>query len=188
MIMMIANHGGGCCGISHIFNMSEGPAYSVAEVLPLEEAWKNHAKAYRGGTYDGPSYSSFILNEEGSRAAYESYLKSHGVPFSEKDNDDTLQDRVKLHATNALTGQGRFIWVTRPKETYGDRLKGFIEHIQEVRNSGMIEVTLISYQLSWRKFLEDLGFKEVNSFINSNSNNKVTVFHFNYGPKNGEGK
>lgn len=41
------------------------------------------------------------------------------------------------------------------------------------------EIVLASYQLSdWREAVEAVGFKEVFSFINSNSDNRCHVFYF----------
>jgi hypothetical protein len=82
-------------------------------------------------------------------------------------------------------------WHARPEESAGDRLKALIRCIthgdpgsiySSGRTRGCIEVTLIDSQLlNWGEFLEGLGFKKVNSFINSNSHRRVHVLHLNTG-------
>lgn len=48
--------------------------------------------------------------------------------------------------------------------------------------SCLVEAVLVSAQLRiWQKALEQIGFKKVNEFHNSNSGNVCHVFHFNHG-------
>jgi hypothetical protein len=74
----------------------------------------------------------------------------------------------------------------RPKETYLERFKAYLEYLKEERPSGLVEVTMTGCQLDyrgWQKVLEDHGFKEVTKFYNSNSGDHVYVFHLVYGPQ-----
>lgn len=71
----------------------------------------------------------------------------------------------------------------RPRETYGQRFDEYIRYIKEKRPAGLIEVTLLEYQLGdgWRSYLDKHGFKQVSEFFNSNSYDTVYVFHLVYG-------
>lgn len=92
----------------------------------------------------------------------------------------------------ALSEEG----TTFPAGTYKERLGHYIEWQKARQPSGLIEVTThsASYHVSggktttqtewWREELEKIGFKEVTSFVNSNSFRTVTVWHYAYGPAN----
>lgn len=67
-----------------------------------------------------------------------------------------------------------------PKQTAVERLDEIIERITDNRANGIIEAVLVSEQLPyWQKTLEERGFKIVNAHLNSNSSNRLSVFHLN---------
>lgn len=69
-----------------------------------------------------------------------------------------------------------------PEEDVVDRFKRLIEFCKKRRPKGAIDVTLVkSQQKEWLPLLEEYGFKEVASFINSNSSNRVYVYYLTYG-------
>jgi hypothetical protein len=101
------------------------------------------------------------------------------------------KDTVKLD-DNGTTERIRYIRqyphmsqiydVNRPKETAKERLIGYIKHVTDFRRRGIIEVVLAGSQIDvWRATLEELGFKEVNRHINSNSGRMLFIFHLNTG-------
>lgn len=82
-----------------------------------------------------------------------------------------------------------------PKETYEERLVRFIEFCKRRRPRHMIEAVLANYVTTylinggyetrrqdevWGPVLEKYGFKPVTTFENSNTRNKVTVYHLVY--------
>lgn len=69
-----------------------------------------------------------------------------------------------------------------PAETRVERLDRFIEFVKKRRPSHIIEAVLANtasefWQKAWVPVLEERGFKEVTSALNSNSDNVVTVYH-----------
>lgn len=65
-----------------------------------------------------------------------------------------------------------------PSETGGERFDRIVEFIKTHRPQGVIEVVLAYYQLpSWQDFLFERGFKLVTKCKNSNSGNKIFIYH-----------
>lgn len=64
-----------------------------------------------------------------------------------------------------------------PKESYEERLKRFIAFIKKHRSHGIIEVVLNVTQTAWIPILKELDFKKVSWGKNSNTANKITVYH-----------
>lgn len=80
-----------------------------------------------------------------------------------------------------------FCWEALPEQTYKARLVAYIDFLKRVRPSGAVEVTLTADQVggfyNWGPVIEELGFKKVVEFWNSNSSNKVFVYYLVYGGK-----
>lgn len=79
-----------------------------------------------------------------------------------------------------------FCWEALPQQTNKERLIAYIDFLKRERPSGAIELTLLPEQLDiygWRPVIEELGFKKVVEFWNSNSGNKVFVYYLVYGGK-----
>jgi len=70
---------------------------------------------------------------------------------------------------------------TVPAEPLKDRLKRLVEFIDDIRPNGILEVVLavgpFRDQSKWNGPLLDLGFKVVNECHNSNSLNRIRVYH-----------
>jgi len=83
-----------------------------------------------------------------------------------------------------------------PAETYLERLDRYLAFLDAERPAGIVEITLADERMPdycedcgcncwseqtrlWRQPLEERGFKEVNNCLNSNSGNRVYVFHRN---------
>lgn len=83
--------------------------------------------------------------------------------------------------------QKPFFHESAPREPAIDRVKRYIDYLKRRRPKGMVEVTLFTTtsgtygQQDWFPVLEELGFKDVTQFKNSNSGNIVHVFHLVYG-------
>lgn len=82
----------------------------------------------------------------------------------------------------------RFFFPGAPVETPVERLDRYLEYLRKYRPRGIVEVCLaddedddIAYRQTplWRPVLEERGFREVNNCMNSNSGNRVFVFHKN---------
>lgn len=82
----------------------------------------------------------------------------------------------------------RFFHLKAPQETAKERLKRYLDFCDEFRPFGIIEVVLssdkyycnnggVSQVDTWRKTLEKEGFKEVSNCYNSNSGERIYVFH-----------
>lgn len=72
----------------------------------------------------------------------------------------------------------------RPSETLAERFKALVEYQTTRQQKGILEIVLIGSQLTrWRKIVEEVGFKETVSGMNTNSLNICTVFHYVYEPK-----
>lgn len=79
-------------------------------------------------------------------------------------------------------GGKRFFHEAAPKETKGERLDRYIKFVKDNRPKNIIEIVLAGYQkATWEGFLTERGFKIVNEHKNSNSGNRIYVFHLNVG-------
>lgn len=96
------------------------------------------------------------------------------------DDEDQCGERVNSRLS--------FFNEDAPEETYVERLDRLIAFCRSERPQGIIEITLaVSPDLdryydqvtAWQPYLEARGFREVNSCMNSNSDNRVYVFHLN---------
>ncbi len=106
-------------------------------------------------------------------------------PYS---RDEIVQAKRKTRVSDDTDYHGRtvtksfnFHTEARPQETAEERLRAAVAFIKEKRPAGLIEVTMVKCQMGlWGKLLEELGFKEVSSFINSNTDTTVKVLHLAY--------
>ena len=79
-------------------------------------------------------------------------------------------------------GQRSFFTDAAPHENREARLRRFVDFVAKWRPSHLIEINLNMSetwigQRCWLPVLEDLGFKKVSEFKNSNSSYQVGVFH-----------
>lgn len=77
-------------------------------------------------------------------------------------------------------GKCDFFNLAAPKETYEERFKRFVSFIKEHRSHHLIEVTTNIFQRKWYPILEELGFKVVTKFNNSNTGSTIIVHHLVY--------
>lgn len=78
----------------------------------------------------------------------------------------------------------RFYWKSRPVETGLTRFKVYLEYCKKHRPNGIVEVVFADFQIEdtkWEQVLYDHGFKKVNSCLNSNSGNRIHIYHLNMG-------
>jgi hypothetical protein len=153
-------HGGHCCGITHIYGFpDEGPNTKCSEVKYLEgEEWNQQLglKVYPDGT---GGYKA-MLNYP-SRANYINYSRPA----------ETAGERLKAVIQTICTP---YDWENRYKHNNGER---YIN-----RYAGIIEIVLTPrMNMTWEKFVTELGFKKVNEHMNSNSGNVLHVYHLNTG-------
>lgn len=89
-------------------------------------------------------------------------------------------------ATNAAIARLCMTNVDLPQEPGRDRLKRYVDYAVKAWPGHLLEVAIVvknaphlaySSQKAWIPILEDLGFKKVNEFKNSNTTNTVGVFH-----------
>lgn len=147
-----SKHGGSCCGMTHISGI--GNAWStIAPTALLAERVPDTAAKWFARVDRTPALS---------------------LRYNEAYPQQTAEDRVAEMIGRITDG---IPWGFDPEIMTGQRPKG------------IIEIVLVDNQLdagkdhgySWREALAKLGFKEVNSGKNSNSGNRIHVFHFNTG-------
>ena len=96
---------------------------------------------------------------------------------------DGIQQQDILY--NTTSTKDRFFSDAAPCEKRHERLDRYINFVKKWRPKHIIEVTLAEgpgySQKKWFPVLEERGFKRVNSCLNSNSGNRVYVYHLNVG-------
>jgi hypothetical protein len=115
-----------------------------------------------------------------------------GVVYSDGTVGMLVSALDEIGANNAdahgsiVSSKDRFFHEAAPSETSLARLDRYIEYCDRRRPNGIIEITLASARWEtpkqtdvWPPFLEERGFKLVNSCQNSNSGNRVFVYHRN---------
>lgn len=76
---------------------------------------------------------------------------------------------------------------TKIGHTYEQQCRLAIATCKHQRGSGLMEAILKDNQKKdWHDILESEGFKLVNDFVNSNTHNRLWVYHYVYGASNGE--
>ncbi len=116
--------------------------------------------------------------------------------FNMGNGPDRLQPAICAVTDKAVDGTLTSIGLAwykdaRPEETGLERLKVYIEFYKSMRSSGILEVVIQTPnstawgngQGDWIPVLEKLGFKEVNAWTNSNTDNCLHVFNLNIGEK-----
>lgn len=146
--MHIKNHGGSCCGMKTL---------------------------YLGGT-PSPTWSC---------TAY----PAQQPPITPMPSNPTELDAAQFHTRYYIrANQDAGYWhrpFGRAAEYAGARAQSLLDFWNQKVKSGILEVVVISNERNngtsqiegWRPWLEEQGFKEVSSCYNSNSYNRVHVFH-----------
>lgn len=78
---------------------------------------------------------------------------------------------------NVVSCNDRFFHWSAPQESYLERLKRYIRYVEHYRPKHLIEVTINKHQIAWKPVLEELGFKQVNEWVNSNTNCTIYELH-----------
>lgn len=94
--------------------------------------------------------------------------------------------RLNDASGDSVQSDWNFCWEALPQQTYKERLVAYIDFLKKARPSGLIEVSLTPIQLvlyGWAPVLDELGFKKMCEFWNSNSAEKISVFFLVYGGK-----
>ena len=94
---------------------------------------------------------------------------------------------VKFDSQGNVIGSMQFFADEAPAETALERFKRLVDNWKKRTPKGILEAVLadnsrytdIGMQQSshWRKHLEKANFKEISCCLNSNSSNRITVFH-----------
>lgn len=88
---------------------------------------------------------------------------------------------VTYATTNTTT---RFFTDAAPEETKLKRLDRYLAFVKKKRPQHMVEIVLAEgthcSQKKWVPIIEERGFKKVSEFLNSNSENVCSVYHFVY--------
>lgn len=72
-----------------------------------------------------------------------------------------------------------------PRHTGEAQFKLAVQNCRNSRAAGMIEIVLKrSQENQWKKIITEAGFEKVAEFTNSNTNNKLRVYHYYYGTSN----
>lgn len=94
--------------------------------------------------------------------------------------------KTAKESTDAATARRMMSNVNLPQESATDRLKRYVDYAVKAWPGHLLEVAIVvknaphlvySSQKAWVPILEDMGFKKVNEFKNSNTANTVGVFH-----------
>ena len=106
----------------------------------------------------------------------------YGLGYHPSEIVERKRKTKKLPSESAqyLSSPRSFFYEAAPEETKGERLDRLLEFLDEKRPLGICEIILANWQLvGWRDFIKARGFVEVNKCINSNSLNRIHVFHRN---------
>lgn len=129
--MILAFHGGKCCGVKTIHGLGYHPGSE-----PGEEGWTEER-------FESPKLSN---------------------------------DKHGQHVQSDLS----FFTDADPQESYLARFDRLLAFNDKERPYGVVEVTTTSsagQTLRWKPFLVERGFKAVTECYNSNSGNRVTIWH-----------
>lgn len=100
-----------------------------------------------------------------------------------------IEDYIRIRKCNRdsngdhVGSDGRFFHATAPAETGVERLDRYLRYCDQRRPGGVIEIVLADYEwlppfnAQWWPLLEERGFTKTAEFKNSNSGNKVTIYH-----------
>lgn len=151
MTVRMQYHGGGCCGVTHLYlGETAGPKSRVSASKKFD--YKKLAETAV------PKYLNFNTNlGNGTYYAAIGYREEYGyeAPAMSLDRpEETAGERAK-----ALL----------------DKFK------KSGRTSGLIEAVITNIQIAWGPWLEEQGFKRVASAKNSNSGNVVSFYVLAYG-------
>jgi hypothetical protein len=110
--------------------------------------------------------------------------------------DEVLSARLELTGTNTSFGRHStsggvndahadtypedFFFEAAPKETRLARLERILTFLKAKRPHGIVEIVITTSQHLWYAPLERLGFVRVTEAINSNTGNRIVVFHLAY--------
>lgn len=111
--------------------------------------------------------------------------------------EDWDKDNDEADTTEPAAPYKCLFWGKAPEETAVERLKRFVEFLQDTRESGRIEVYLGPVKTSerckgcncithcdqyplWQPILLEMGWKELPSFHNGNSGNLVGHFYLDF--------
>lgn len=107
---------------------------------------------------------------------------------NEEELEDLLADTPDVCGRDVESSDS-FFFDAAPSEKAYERLDRYLSYLREHRPYGIVEITLAddpdapgypySQTPKWRPVLEARGFREVNNCLNSNSGNRVYVFHLN---------
>lgn len=88
--------------------------------------------------------------------------------------------KLKNEGSAYISSPRSFFWPSAPEETKGERLDRLLTFLDDYRPRGICEIILSDWQLvAWRNFIRERGFVEVNSCKNSNSGNRIYIYHRN---------
>lgn len=148
-------HGGSCCGIKHIWGLGVTPEAQLGAM----DGWHPENDGNKQNIAEWENYGKREYGEE-------------------EDGVEYFWDEI---CDGSKTPGMRWYFPPRPAETYGERLKAYLQWHDEERSGGVIEIVLaaddLCNQVAWTPFIEKLGFKLVTVFRNSNSGNICAVFH-----------
>lgn len=152
--MRIVHHGGMCCGIKTIHGLGTSP----------------------DGEYEGHVCEAINGFEHKQVDQYDQV-----VPLSEEFTEDPVE-YIDADVTYSVVNSWTNIFSGKaPEESPRARLKRYIDWIAKKRPSHLVEICLqvsgVCNQKAWIPVLEEYGFKMVTEFYNSNSGNRVGIFH-----------
>ena len=106
----------------------------------------------------------------------------HTCPFSQDKSPSQCLDAQGRSTSSETNFYNKAI--ADGQYTYEELFKEYLSFLEKARPKGIVEVCLSDYQRGysnqlpkWTPVLNKHGFKEVSSCKNSNSNNRVHVFH-----------
>lgn len=98
----------------------------------------------------------------------------------ERDNRDQNADQYGGHVSSKFN----FFNGDAPSEPYPERIKRYVSYLDMVRPNGIIEIVLadspdeeLDQMEIWGPTVRELGFVEVANCYNSNSGNRIYIFH-----------
>ena len=172
-MMYLSHHGGMCCGIKHIHHLPTRPDKKVW-AYEGEERCPDYVCADRSGSYNFGADSNLLWQGRPAEEASERFIAY--IEYLEKIRPYGLVEvSLNLGASGGVQAKGQALSEAESGDTDGLDVYDGSYDVYSPGASGDFDGCFT--QEAWIPFLEELGFREVSSFHNINSGNRVAVYH-----------
>jgi len=170
--MYLSHHGGMCCGIKHIHHLPIRPD-KMAWGYDGEEGCPEYVAADRSGSYNFRADSNLLWQGRPAEKASKRFIAY--IEYLEKIRPYGLVEvSLNLGASGSVQAKSRALREAEEDDSSGLDVDDSYD-VFSPEESG--ERGGCWTQEAWIPFLGELGFREVSSFHNINSGNRVAVYH-----------